>query len=951
MAEFLRTVLIMSASGSVLALLLFMLKPLVRKRIPKSTQYYLWLVVVCALLIPVSRFTTLPAPPTTAQPPVPTLTEAVNRFVITQAEQTQRSVMPIPTAPEHAPSLAFQQELNLLALIITYLVWIYPAGVLVLLLYYSVHYAIFVGLFRCRNVPAPPAAMALLQQNGSGRTPRLFYNKLATTPMLFGIFRPAIILPHQDYTRDEMQAILSHELTHLRRMDVLVKLITLVATAIHRFNPIIWLVSREIDRACELSCDEAVIRDMDSQGRKNYGNTLILVAANPKHPRVIATLSMSENKKNLKERLGAIMRNKGFNPLIIIVSAAILIAAIGLVIVLSMNRDDVVDVADDDYTPPTEYEEFALNIEPATPALLATFDSYHQVDYREIHEAHWNDSADWLQINSPVAIWSSTPLNSFQIIGIELDFVDDGVLGSPSHVYYQVDFLDEPLVISWFFTAGLFPNNGISFMDNDTRRYFAINAAYGSEGAVPYELIEFLPGGYIFSWDTPPATASELCDFCMDHYVGDDLRSDTWPLRVRDVQYNGMVEFYEEPVDEFLQSRFTIVHEDAYVRHGDGLGQNTRVSDAEHPSVVIWPDEALYNFQFVSLEVPEVIDFRVQEVLLTIDELQPSHALVLRLHLFHYLSPRVGFQFTDSQGNEHRMFLAESMRGGCWPYWGVWPFLPDENIDDSYTEDEPFASIDIMYLLGQGGEHVPLERNMHLLGTFLGRYDMGGDYAYYFENGLTATDVMFMVYYGEAEDRRAINFGGIDGTSSIDDVLFRFGAPDDRHEEYFVAYELFDASRRVSFSFDAGGIVELIQFYRIGENYFNIANLVGRSIDNVPTHYFGNIVYTNPDAMDYERLFDSGLRIATSGDVIVSAMVVFDQHYSDYHFNFITSSSTYESVTESFGEPYDIRRYGPDEDRVGAVVSYGYWWLPEVTFVRFFFDANDALVAINYFWP
>ena len=61
MSELIRTILVMSISGSIIAALLIALKPLLRNRLPKSTQYYLWLVVVAALLAPVSVIVKLPA--------------------------------------------------------------------------------------------------------------------------------------------------------------------------------------------------------------------------------------------------------------------------------------------------------------------------------------------------------------------------------------------------------------------------------------------------------------------------------------------------------------------------------------------------------------------------------------------------------------------------------------------------------------------------------------------------------------------------------------------------------------------------------------------------------------------------------------------------------------------------------------------------------------------------
>jgi len=546
MADILRAILIMSASGSGLALLLFVLKSLGRHRLPKSTQYYLWLVVIAALLIPVSRLVVLPDSQAPVVQNLPTINDTVTRFVITQAEETQRleSIAPLSAINPPAYASQLQEMQSPIALITTYFVLIYPFGVVILLIYYAIHYAIFVGLYRRRNRKAPPGAQALLASMCGGKPPRLFYNQLAETPMLFGILRPAIILPYQEYTRDEMQIILSHELTHLRRKDVLVKWLTLIATALHWFNPIVWLVSREIDRACELSCDEAVIRSMDNQGRRHYGNTLILVAANPKIPRAITSATMSEDKKNLKERLGAIMKSKRSawyvkKPwYVLIISALLIVVAVGMAaclgsgsqsppIVREYPGETDVDYPDD--TPDGQYPgygdttsqatELNLQMAPAADAPLDNLGSIHEVDYREAHLAYWGGDLSWLTINAPAAIWANVPLHNFQIIGIYLGHSDSGVTATATHAYYEVDVLDGPLVINWFFTAGLFPNNGISFIDAEgVRRLYAIQAGYGYEGDAPFTLIEFEDGGYIFRWDTDESSGSGEAD----GYSGDN---------------------------------------------------------------------------------------------------------------------------------------------------------------------------------------------------------------------------------------------------------------------------------------------------------------------------------------------------------------------------------------------------------------------------------------------
>ena len=69
MSEMVRAILLMSVSVSILALLLFVINPLIKKRIPKWAQYCLWLVVIVALLIPLSRVIVVPDSDSSPIPP------------------------------------------------------------------------------------------------------------------------------------------------------------------------------------------------------------------------------------------------------------------------------------------------------------------------------------------------------------------------------------------------------------------------------------------------------------------------------------------------------------------------------------------------------------------------------------------------------------------------------------------------------------------------------------------------------------------------------------------------------------------------------------------------------------------------------------------------------------------------------------------------------------------
>lgn len=61
----------------------------------------------------------------------------------------------------------------------------------------------------------------------------------------------------------------------LERFDMFYKWLVQLSVCVHWFNPLVYLMSREVGRTCELSCDETVIRLLDPKGRRAYGDTLL----------------------------------------------------------------------------------------------------------------------------------------------------------------------------------------------------------------------------------------------------------------------------------------------------------------------------------------------------------------------------------------------------------------------------------------------------------------------------------------------------------------------------------------------------------------------------------------------------------------------------------------------------------------------------------------------------
>gem|GEM_PF-1623387 len=335
----LRTILTMSITGSVIAVILFALKPLIRNRMPKTTQYYLWLVVLAALVVPISRLVILPD----TVPYIPTISKTVDWYVADNGVIHDR-VTPYQRIDENGfigipeSSMAEVEAIVPDPWIPEAIDWfrlIHSLGVIGYFAFVACSYAAFTSRMKRRNTEATANEKDILAELcGNRRPPHLCRNQLAATPMLIGLFRPEIILPDKEYSDTQLRSVLLHELTHLRRKDVLVKWLTVIVTAIHWFNPIVWFVRREIDRACEMACDETVIRNLDTDGKQNYGETLIYVAADSKTPHAVLSTTMCEEKKALKERLGAIMKSKKHTRLAIILSAVLILAVGGTAIAL-----------------------------------------------------------------------------------------------------------------------------------------------------------------------------------------------------------------------------------------------------------------------------------------------------------------------------------------------------------------------------------------------------------------------------------------------------------------------------------------------------------------------------------------------------------------------------------------------------------------------------------------
>lgn len=117
--------------------------------------------------------------------------------------------------------------------------------------------------------------LTLKNQNLNRKFKVVCYDR-TDTAFTYGIFKPVIVLPnsYKDYSDEKLDYIFKHELNHIRKFDIIIKLISYCICCIMWFNPLVWIMDEKLKEDIEFACDENVIKNLDSKGRIAYAEYL-----------------------------------------------------------------------------------------------------------------------------------------------------------------------------------------------------------------------------------------------------------------------------------------------------------------------------------------------------------------------------------------------------------------------------------------------------------------------------------------------------------------------------------------------------------------------------------------------------------------------------------------------------------------------------------------------------
>ena len=313
METFLLNLLKTSLLGSLAILAMLVLKPLWRERYRAKTRCWLWLALALFLLFPVD-FSVKNAPVQAAPPKDYTLFVGTDKTTIQStdnlfgdmAERSGQTSTQVRDSIIARPVTDPAQKTTRYIPVTTLLFYGYLAGAAAFLLYLGVSYALFRRTVRRwkRDVSRADYAFLLCDtaRELGVKEPQMLICEAITTPAVTGFFRPTLLLPHERYDLNDLRYILRHELCHLKRRDMLLKFILLLANTMHWFDPMVYLMLRQADEDIELACDSAATDGLERAERAAYSRTLL--AAVQSNVRALpATTCFGSTVERLKRRI------------------------------------------------------------------------------------------------------------------------------------------------------------------------------------------------------------------------------------------------------------------------------------------------------------------------------------------------------------------------------------------------------------------------------------------------------------------------------------------------------------------------------------------------------------------------------------------------------------------------------------------------------------------------
>lgn len=308
----------MSFLGTVIILLIVVLRAVLINRLPKKTFLILWWIALIRLLVPFSIKSVTS---------IYSLLQSIYSDINPVRTAQTTTFLPIHgNMPEITNGLSEAMVQRTESISILSVIWL--AGLLLCFGFFAVSYIKCYREFRFSLPVENDILEAWKEKHPLKRSLSIRQTETIAAPLSYGVIRPVILMPKNTEWKNiyQLRYVLEHEYVHIRRLDMLTKLIMIAAVCIHWFNPLVWVMYILFNRDLELSCDETVVRRFGMDIKSVYATALISMEEKKSG---LTPLCNSFSKNAIEERIRAIMKIKKTSKFAVIISAVLVICVTG----------------------------------------------------------------------------------------------------------------------------------------------------------------------------------------------------------------------------------------------------------------------------------------------------------------------------------------------------------------------------------------------------------------------------------------------------------------------------------------------------------------------------------------------------------------------------------------------------------------------------------------------
>jgi len=280
----------LTASGA--AILLLVVKAMLRDKLPPSWQFAAWGILAIVLLLPAGfggRYVLFNWP---------WIVETLKTLWTDHYSKTVVLApfpMPCLTLPTNFPE------------------WLYTGYVFGAFFLLTRYVVLYVGLRLTlrRGVPAGEERTSQVRRVAERYglpTCRCVEAAGLSSAFVCGVLRPVLVLPDGVAVDDK---VILHELLHLKQHDTVWGVLIALLRCLHWCNPLLWYCANRAGNDLEARCDQRVLELLEGEERRSYGR-ILLSMADEKYVRVPGASSMTNSGANLRRRVEAIARFKHY---------------------------------------------------------------------------------------------------------------------------------------------------------------------------------------------------------------------------------------------------------------------------------------------------------------------------------------------------------------------------------------------------------------------------------------------------------------------------------------------------------------------------------------------------------------------------------------------------------------------------------------------------------------